>query len=301
VSSPEATSSALSGSRAPSQPEWVILPRNPSVIARAHEIWTSRHLFQYFAARLIQRRVRSSWIRTLRFVMRPVVPVVTYTLVFNRVAGIEAGTTPYFLFILSGLSVWGLLHESLLYSTRSFQMNGSLLRKLYFPRILLPASALSLAVLDLALHIVLLTAACLYLLVTTGNIYVIIGPNLLLAVLAVILCLYLGLALGLYLSVIGAGTPDLRFTLPYVMNLWMLVTPVLYPLSQIPQEFRWIAVINPMTPIVELFKAGLFGNAHESIAVTPLDVIRAFVMITVGFAVGLWYFGKAEASSVDRL
>jgi lipopolysaccharide transport system permease protein len=281
--------------------EWVIEPRNSSFVSRAREVWLARYLFQYFAARLIQRRITGSWIRTARFFLQPLLPVLTYTLVFNGVAGIDSGRIPYFLFILAGLSIWQLLYECLLWSTRSFQMNGSLLRKLYFPRIILPMSSLSLALLDLVIHLSLIGGACLYLYVSTGQVYVTLGSHSLFAVLAIVLCVYFGLAFGLFLSIAGASNPDIRYTLPYAMNMWLFITPVVYPITRLPTDWQWLAHVNPMTPIVELFKVGLFGPDNGISSLDPIGLVRSFVIITVVFTLGLWYFGRAEASSVDRL
>lgn len=285
----------------PAQREWVIEPRTGNLLARAVEVWTSRHLFSYFASRLIQRRFRSSPIRMLRSFLRPVLPLLTYTVVFNRVAGIETGETPYFLFLAGGLAVWHLLHESLLWCTRSFRMNSSILRRLYFPRIILPASTQALALVDLGIYMVILVGACLYILFTTGKFYLSFGPHNLAMFLAIFLCLYLGLAIGLFLAIFGASTPDLRFGLPYALQFWLLITPVAYPITQVPENLRIFTELNPMTTSVELFKMGLFGPSPEIWAVGIGDVLRALILTSIVFAAGLWFFGKAESASVDKL
>jgi lipopolysaccharide transport system permease protein len=277
---------------------WVIEPRGVGPVQRAKEVWRSRHLLRYFAIRTVQRSYRRTLLGWLWLVIRPVVPVIIYTFVFNQMAGIQSGATPYFLFFMVGNAAWGVLEESLMWITRSFQINKGLLGKMYFPRIILPVAATGPALVTLAIQLVLIVGASLYYLSVDGQLYLSLGWHSWLALAGVLLTLVLAIGIGFFTSVLGAEHRDIRFTLGYIFRFWFFLTPIVYPLSLVPEQWRGVAAVNPMTTSVELFKWGLLGIRSE---LGAESIATALVIVGLVFAAGLVFFVRAEAASIDRL
>ena len=289
---------AKSGDLATGQ-AWVLEPRGIGLFARFVEIWQYRRLISYFAIDSIQRTYRSTLLGWGWLLIRPIFPVVVGTLVFHSLIGVTSpDTVPYFLFYLIGHSIFEFFEDCLIRNTRSLQMNKRILTKLYFPRIILPAATMAPGMVTFGIHLVLITLTVVYFAVTDGRVYFVFGFETLFAFAAVFMSMMLSFGLGLFTSVLGAEVRDVRFTLRYILRFWYFLTPVFYPLSAVPEQWRLLASINPMTTIVELFKYGLLRGSlsitSEHVAVTVLVLL---VLLIVGFA----YFWHAEASSVDRL
>jgi lipopolysaccharide transport system permease protein len=277
---------------------WVIEPHGTSVVARLRELWRYRRLLPYFAGKTLRWTYRSTLLGWLWLIIRPLFPVLTATLVFHQVAGIGTGDVPYFLFFMTGSAVWHLFEESLIWITRSFQINRRILTKLYFPRLLLPAAGVSPALSEFSLYLLLIVLAGVYFLLSDGRLYLVLGPGLLLSALAVVLTLIFGISIGLFTSVLGAEHRDIRWTLHYVTRFWFFLTPIAYPLSLVPEKWRWLAAINPMTTVVELFRSGLLGIPVE---LTLVQLGTTVLIMGVTLVLGLRFFIMAEAASIDQL
>jgi lipopolysaccharide transport system permease protein len=277
---------------------WVIEPRGAGIAARTTEVWRSRHLVRYFAHRALQRQYRRTLLGWPWLLIRPLVPIAVSTFVFHGLVGIQTNGIPYFLYLLVGTSIWRLFSESLMWATRSLQMNRALLTKLYFPRIILPVASTAPAAIDFVLVSGIAMLVTVYFLIVDSTLYVHISQSLGLSVLGFLLCLMCAQGLGLFAAVFGAETRDLRFTLPYGLQVLYLITPILYPASLVPEDLRWISAANPLAVAVELFRAGLFAIPIEF---GIPDIVRAFVMSGLFLSLGIWFFTRSEASSVDRL
>jgi len=179
--------------------------------------------------------------------------------------------------------VWSFFEQSLTWATRSLELNRKLLQKVYFPRILLPIASCAPALYELAAYGTLLAIAIAFLSLSDGQMYLQIDISMLASVGALLLAGGLALAIGIWTSVLGANVRDVRYSMLYVLGFWFYVTPVIYPLSLVPHKYQALAQINPMTPIVELFRRGLFGagqvNAWSVAAtvVVTLDHARLVV------------------------
>jgi lipopolysaccharide transport system permease protein len=277
---------------------WVVEPRGAGFLQRAREVWRARHLLYYFALRAIQRRYKSTYLGWPWLIIRPLLPAVISTLVFHELAGVDSGETPYFLFFVVGNSTWMLFEDCLTRTTRGLQVHRSLLRKIYFPRVILPASAMAPGLLGFLLYLVLILAVSLYYLLADGRVYLVIGAETLFGAAAVGLTLTFALGLGFFTSVIGAEKRDIRYTLPYALRFWFFLTPIVYPITLVPEQWRWLAAINPMTTIVELFKRALLGSSGQ---LSLVQLATTLAVIGATFASGLWFFMKNEAASIDRL
>jgi lipopolysaccharide transport system permease protein len=188
-----------------------------------------------------------------------------------------------------------LFERSLLWVTRSLDSQRGMMQKMYFPRLLVPTSAVAPAVVDAGTYLGLLLCAGLYYLWKDGRWYLTLGPGLLVALAAAMLSVLMAIAVGLWTSVWQVRAREVRFTLRYVLRFWNYLTPVLYPLSQIPPQYHWAVFLNPMAALVEAFKWGIIGEG----VLNPQALTSAVVVLALTLASGVWYFNHAEAASID--
>ena len=276
---------------------WVIEARQNGLLDRARELWRYRYLWWYFAADTITSTFRRSQLGWLWLLARVTAPVGLNAAVFGGVLGVDSGRTPYFLFFLCGTTTWVLFERSLLFVTRSLESNRKLITKVYFPRLILPMSAIAPGLLYLGILLIVTVATVIYYFRRDGVWYITFRPELLASVAAIALSLAFTVAVGLWTSVLQARYRDIRYGLRYLMPFWMYFTPIIYPATMIPEQWRWLVAINPMAPIVELFKWGTLGQAH----LTTANVITSLVLITITMISGMWFFNREEAASVDKL
>jgi lipopolysaccharide transport system permease protein len=285
------------GRRSPDEQLQVIEPRRPGAGERLRELRAHRGLLRFFAVRATDKVVRRTVLGRAWLFLRPLLDVGSRVLIFGGLLGVPSGGVPYFVFFLAGMTAWALFENTLVWATRSLELNRKLLQKVYFPRIILPVASAAPALYELVVYGCLLAIVIALYSALDGTLYLNVGPELIAAVAALALSGAFALAIGLWTSVWGANTRDVRYSLLYVLGFWFFVTPVIYPLDLVPDGWRFFAELNPMTPIVELFKWGLVG-AGDVEAVPLAITIAMTVAIAIG---GLWNFGRAEAAAVDRL
>jgi lipopolysaccharide transport system permease protein len=276
---------------------WVIEPRREGLVARAAELWRYRHLLTFFATRAIQKSTQRTLLGRLWLFIRPLGPILIGTLIFGGLLKVPSDRVPYFLFFLVGTMSWTLFEHTLLWTTRSLEMNKQLVTKLYFPRIILPLATAAPAAVEFLIYAGLMAGALAYYYITTGVFHLTIGFPLLVAALATVLAPIFAVAVGLFTAVWQTRYRDVRFTLRYLMRFWFYMTPVIYPMSQIPSKWRWVAALNPMSAIVESFKYGTLGIGEFR----PGMLGMAVAMIVATLLAGLWYFNRTEAASIDKL
>lgn len=277
--------------------EWVIEPRRAGIWARAREVWRHRHLIRFFGGRTLAKTYRRTVLGWLWVLIRPLVTVSVSAAVFHGIVGIETGKTPYFLFFLVGMTCWSLFESALTWTTRSLELNRRLLKKQYVPRLVLPIACLAPALAELGINVGVIALTAMYYRVTAGTAHVVLGPATGFALLAIALCCGLALAIGLWTSVLAAKARDVRFLLAYVLRPWFFVTPVIYPLTSVPERWRWLAELNPLTTIVELFRRGLFGEGMASAA----HVGGVMAVVAVVMFLGLAFFDRTESATVEGI
>ena len=278
--------------------EWIIEPRGVGLRSLGREVWRSRHVLRYLGLRALQNRYKATILGWVWLLIRPLIPVLITTLVFSTMAGLQSGPVPYFLFVLLGNAVWHLFEESLMWCTRSIQMHRRLLTKLYFPRIIVLPASVTPALAEFGIHLGLIAAAAGYYVWTEGTPYLTLGPGLATAVGGFLLALGTAFGFGLFTAVLGAETRDMRFTLRYILRFWFFLTPVAYPVALVPEAWRWLAVLNPVTPAVELFRSGLLGTTPD---LAPAQIAFSVGLTLVTITGGFWFFTRSEASAVDRV
>lgn len=276
---------------------WVVEPRQYGVLERGRELWAYRYLWWYFASNAIRSMYRRSMLGWVWLLMRVAGPVGLSAFIFGGVLNVPSEGTPYFLFFLAGTTTWVLFERSLLVVTRSIEANRRLITKVYFPRLLLPVSSIALGLLYLAILLIVTVVAVVWFHQRDGVWYIQATPRLLVAVAAILLSLVFAIAVGLWTSVLQARYRDIRYGLRYFMPFWFYFTPVIYPLSHIPEKWRWVVAVNPMAPIVEMYKWGTLGEG--SLTAGGLTMSASLIALTL--VLGMWFFNREEAASIDKL
>jgi lipopolysaccharide transport system permease protein len=252
------------------------------------EIWRYRELLYFFTWRDIKVRYKQTVIGVLWAVIQPFLTMVVFSVFFGRLAKIPSEGIPYPIFVYTGLLPWTYFSQSLTRSSESVVASANLIRKVYFPRLVTPISASLSALVDFFISFAILLALMLYykFLPTIG---VFLFPVL---VLLTFLC---STGIGFWLSALNVMYRDIRYAVPFVVNLGMFLTPVIYPVSIIPERYSWILYLNPMAGIIESFRATILG--YKSIPVFGLIFSVGITLLC--FVSGVFYFRRMEKTFAD--
>jgi lipopolysaccharide transport system permease protein len=231
----------------------VILSEEAGVQLNLQELWQYRELLYFLTLRDIKVRYKQTLMGLAWVIIQPLTTMLIFTLVFNRFVRLDAGPLPYPLFALSGLLLWLFFSSAVSNSTNSLISNANLITKVYFPRMFIPAAAVGAGLVDLAVAFVLLIILLFYYGLP-------LTPSLLLLPLFIFLMTLLALGVSLFSAAVTVKYRDLRHALPFIIQLWMFASPVIYPPDIVPQRWRWLLTINPIAGIIEGFRAALTGH-----------------------------------------
>lgn len=273
---------------------WEVSARYPGAFATMGEVWRYRGLLGFIGARALRRRYRRTVLGWLWLLINPLFPIALRAIIFGALLGVGSDGLPYFLFLLAGTVIWDVFSQSLMWGTRSLEMNRDLTSQIYHPRAILPFGNMSPAFLNLALKIGVFILALAYYVIRDGRGYLRADWGMLWALASLALALLLALAMSLFTSVWGEKARDMRFALNQLLSIWYLLTPVLYPLSQVPAEYRGWMLLNPLAIIVETFKWGLFGVG----GFYGMELGMTAAAVVVMFMGGLLYFSRTEARTI---
>jgi lipopolysaccharide transport system permease protein len=264
--------------------ELIIRPETRLSWQHLRDVWDSRELLFILARRDVSVRYKQAVLGVAWAVLQPVVQMLIFTVLFNRFAGIRSGSDlPYPLFCFSGLVIWTLFSSALAHSSESLVAGSNLLTKVYFPRVVLPLAAIGSALVDFAIGFVLALAMALW---YGGTLH----ASMLLAPFIALLAAASAVAIGLWTSALNLQFRDIRYALPFFLQLLVFVTPVFYPPSFVPEKWRALLVLNPMAAVVEAFRASLFGQ--------PLPWARLALSASAVLVVGL--LGFVRFRSLER-
>jgi homopolymeric O-antigen transport system permease protein len=281
--------------------KWVIEPARVGLVARAEELWRYRRILWFFASRRIKERYEDKTLGRFWMFFQPLAPILISTLIFGNMLQVPSDGLPYFLFILTGMSCWRIFERGVQRVTRSLDQNRALIKKVYFPRLIAPISSVAPALTEFGVLFTLLVATCIYYYFKDGVFYLRLGPQILVAFLAIAMAAFLSISVGLWTTVMQTRHKDVQFSIRYFMQLWYYVTPVIFPLSELlkvlPSQLHFVAYLNPMSPVVEMYKWGVLGIGH----VSTVSVVTGVAMMLAIFSGGVVYFNRSEAASVDRL
>ncbi len=251
------------------------------------ELWHYRELALILAERDVKVRYKQTSLGFAWAIIQPVMMMIVFSVFFGRLAKMPSDGLPYPIFVYAGLLPWTFFANSISAASNSLVGSSNLLSKVYFPRLIIPLSAIGGGLVDFAIATVVLLLMCL----AYG-----IGWswNLLAAPLLVIGVIFISLGVGVFLAALNVAYRDFRYVVPFMVQFWMFATPVVYPASLVPPEWRWALFLNPMAGLIEGFRAAFLGQ--------PLDGSAIAISLAVGcvlFAAGIAYFEKVERSFAD--
>lgn len=240
----------------PDEPLVVIEPRRSWREIGLREIWSHRELLYFLIWRDIKVRYKQTALGLLWVVMQPLLMTLVFTVFLSLLVRVPSDDVPYPLLAFSGLLPWTFFANAVANGSNSLVGNAHLLTKVYFPRMIIPGAAVAGRLVDFAVSFVVLVV----MLVIYG---VPLTTSLLLLPLLVILLALFALGISLWSSALNVKYRDIGIALPVFIQLWMFVSPVVYPLGLVPERWRWVYLLNPMAAIIEGFRSALFGTAFE--------------------------------------
>jgi homopolymeric O-antigen transport system permease protein len=254
------------------------------------ELWRYRDLAFQIAARDITVRYRQTALGAAWAVLQPVGFMLVFTLFFGNLAGIASNGLPYALFSLSGLVAWTFFATVLALAADSLVVNQALVSKIFFPRIFIPAGVMAAGLIDLAISLtILLVAAAIW-----GYAP---GFEILALPLLIVMMLATTLGVGAALSALNVRYRDVRYVVPFAVQMWLFLTPIVYPTSSLSQPWQTISAINPMVGVVEGFRWATLGAGDAPLALIGVSAASALVLLLAGLA----YFDRVERSFADLI
>jgi lipopolysaccharide transport system permease protein len=251
------------------------------------ELWRYRELLYFLTLRDIKVRYKQTLMGVAWVIIQPLTTVLIFTLVFNRFVRLETGSLPYPLFALSGLLLWLFFANAVTNSTHSLVSNANLITKVYFPRMFIPAASVGAGLVDLSVAFLLLIALCFYYGVA-------LTLQILLLPMFVLMMALLALGVGLLAAAVTVKYRDLRHALPFIIQLWMFASPVIYPTSIVPERWKWLVIINPVAGIMEGFRAAITGRPFDWMHISISLVITLAVLMSA-----IYIFRRFEDTFAD--
>lgn len=265
----------------------VIQPQRGIAALKLADLWEYRELLYFLAWRDVKVRYKQTVLGAAWAIIQPLFTMVVFSVFFGRLAKIPSDGLPYPIFSYVALLPWQLFAHSLTYSSQSLVSEAGLIKKVYFPRLIIPIASVLAGLVDFAVAFVILLGLMVY----YG-----IPPTLNLIFLPVftLLAVVSALAGGLWLSALNVKYRDVRYTLPFLTSCWLFLSPVAYPSSMIPQKWQWLYGLNPMAGVIEGFRWSLLGSSP------PLSAVYVSMALTaVLFVGGLYYFRSTERFFAD--
>lgn len=269
------------------KPLVVIEPRRGSLALNLHDLWQYRDLLYILTLRDVKVRYKQTILGVLWAVIQPFFMMIIFTLFFGRLAGIPSDGIPYPLFAYAGLLPWTFFSNAVNSSGNSLVGNSSLITKVYFPRMIIPIAAVGSGLIDFLISFGLLALLMLYYGIGFSS-------NIVMLPILTLLTALLAIDIGMWMSALNVKYRDVRYALPFLIQLWMFATPIIYPSSLIPDEWRWLFIINPLTGLIEGYRSAIFG--------TPFDFVGIGVSVFVAFAAliySAYTFRQMERSFAD--
>lgn len=255
------------------------------------DIWKFRELFYFLAWRDILVRYKQTLIGIVWSVLRPFLTMLAFVLVFNKVANLDSGDTPYPILVFVALLPWQLFSNALTEASNSLVANSNLISKVYFPRLIVPASSIVVATIDFLLSLFVLILIMLFY-GYLPSYRIIFFPFFL------CLCLFTSLGIGVWLSALNVRYRDFRFVVPFIVQFGLYISPVGFSSEIVPEKWRMIYSINPMVGVIEGFRWCFLNK--ETTLFLPSVYLSVGITIVLNF-LGITYFRKTEKTFADKI
>jgi len=267
--------------------ELVIKPRSGWIAIDWGELWEARELLYFLVLRDVKVRYKQTVLGVAWAILQPFFTMIVFTVIFGRFAKIPSDGLPYAVFVFAGLLPWTFFSNNIGQASMSLVNQQSLLTKIYLPRLFVPASAIGSGIVDLLVSFVVFAGLMLY--YGVG-----VGPRVLLVPLLVALTAAASLGVGLALAALIVTYRDFRYVVPFLVQSWMYLSPVIYPVSMVPEKWQPFLALNPMVGIIDGFRSALLGSPWNP-ATLAVSSLSSLVLLTYG----LFYFRKTERRFAD--
>jgi lipopolysaccharide transport system permease protein len=271
----------------PEEPLVVIEPNKAWSALDLRDLWAFRELLYFLTWRDVKVRYKQTELGVIWAIVQPLFTMLIFTLFFGRLAGVPSDNVPYPIFAFAGLLAWTFFANAITNSGNSLVGSAHLITKVYFPRMIIPGAAVAAGLVDFAIAFVILVLLMIY--YGVGLTW-----NMLMFPVLLLLTTLLALGMGMWMSALNVKYRDVRFALPFMVQLWMYISPVIYPASFLPAEFRWLLSLNPMTGIIEGYRSSLFGRPFNWIALGASALITFILLIYSSYS-----FRRMEKSFAD--
>ena len=273
--------------RLPDEPLVVIQPSSKWNLINLKDIWAYRELLFFLTWRDVKVRYKQTLLGAAWAILQPLFMMIIFSIMFGRLGGVNTGGVPYPIFVLAALVPWTFFSNTITASGNSLVGSAHLITKVYFPRLIVPAAAMMAGLVDFMIAFMLLVVMMIYYRVPL-TMHVFFLP------LLVLLTALFGLGVGTWMSALNVKYRDVRFALPFLIQLWLFVSSVIIPSSSLPQKLRWALMLNPMSAIIEGYRSALFGLPFDWLA---LGIATVLTILMLFYSV--YSFGKAERSFAD--
>lgn len=251
------------------------------------ELWRFRELLYFLTWRDVKVRYKQTALGVLWAFIQPFLKLVVFSVIFGKVAKLDSEGVPYPIFLYAGLLPWQFFSEALSRSSTSVVGSTNLITKVYFPRLIIPLSSVGACLVDFLISFAILFGLVFYYHVPFSWQWLWVVPLMALTVLTT-------LGFGIWFSSVCVTFRDFRYVLPFLVQIWMYVTPVVYPVKMMPAGWQWVLALNPVTGVVNGYRAAILGR--------PLDMPSLLLSLGLScilFVFGLYYFRKMESRFAD--
>lgn len=251
------------------------------------ELWSFRELIYAMILRDIKVRYKQTVIGVAWAVIQPVSTMIIFTIIFGKLANIPSDGYPYSVFVFSGLLAWNFFAASVSSAGMSLMSNAHLISKVYFPRIIIPVSSVGVAFVDFLI-------ACVILLILMVFYNQPFTSQLIFLPLFLFGLTMVSMGVGFWLAAVTVAYRDFRYVISYMIQIWMYLTPIIYPISFVPENWRWVLYLNPMYAWIEGIRSCFLGKPFDYLGITISLALSVIV-----FAIGVYYFHKAQRRFAD--
>ncbi len=271
----------------PDKPLVVIQPSKSWVALNLRDLWHYRDLLYILTERDIKVRYKQTFLGALWAIIQPLFTMLIFTLFFGKLAGMPSDGIPYPIFAYAGLLPWTFFSNAVTTSGNSLVGNSNLITKVYFPRMIIPIASVGAGLVDFAIAFGLLIVLMFYYSVA-------LTLNILMLPILVILTALLAIGIGMWMSGLNVKYRDIRYALPFLIQLGMFATPIIYPASIVPEKWRWLLALNPLTGIIEGFRSAFFGKPFDWLALGISTLITLAILVYSAYS-----FRKMEKTFAD--
>lgn len=254
------------------------------------EVWRYRELLYFFIWRDVKVRYKQTAVGVMWVLIRPILSVAIFTVVFGKLVKVPSDGLPYPVFVLAAMMPWTFFSTAIATGTSSLVGSANLITKVYFPRVTIPIASVLSALFDVVITFVLVLALMAWYGKVPPLSAVVTVPALFL------LTFVIALAASLWLGALNVTWRDVGNAVPFLLQIWMYATPIVYPLSLVPEKWRWAVAINPMAGVIEAFRSALLGRPWD-----PASLVSASVLGVIALFGGLLYFRHSERTFADTV